>query len=225
MKWNVYFENGDTQELPEEVLVYKIKSLEVSPDTLVKNEQMRDWKRLRETDIYERTTGFCNETAETSSGADKQKRYRVSFNIKTGLSVFSFLISFLNMFAVMFISGAEKINLSEANEEKFDVILNMTLFSSIIVILIVLFLIADGLYSPSLWFADLKGKDLFPKGYYALWRYMNTGIRLAKIAFLLLCLEYVYYRLVQNGTFEPLFFSEEFFKGLEETHSSYSYWY
>lgn len=36
MKWNVYFENGDTQELPEEVLVYKIKSLEVSPDTLVK---------------------------------------------------------------------------------------------------------------------------------------------------------------------------------------------
>ena len=54
---------------------------------------------------------------------------------------------------------------------------------------------------------------------------MDTGIKLAKIAFVLLCLEFVYYKLVQSGTFEPLFFSKEFFKGLEETRSSYSYWY
>ena len=225
MKWNVYFENGDTQELPEKVLVYKIKSLEVTPDTLVKNEQMPDWKRLRETDIYERTTGICNETPEVSAEYDKQKRYRISFNIKMGLSLFSFMFSFLNLFAVMFIGGAEKINLSESNEDKFNVIFNVALFGSIVIFLILLYLIADSLYSPSLWFADLKGKDFFQKSHYALWKYMNTGIKLARIAFVLLCLEFVYYKLVQSGTFEPLFFSKEFFKGLEETRSSYSYWY
>lgn len=226
MKWNVYFENGDTQELSEEIFVHKIKSLEVSPDTLVKNEQMQDWKRLRETDIYKKAKDSCNETPKPPTDTDiKQKRNRINFNIKLGMSFFSFVFSFLNLFAVMFISGVEKINLSELNKNKFNVIYNVALWGSIVILLILIYLIADSLYSPSLWFADIKGKDLFQKNNYALWRYMDTGIKLAKIAFVLLCLEFVYYKLVQSGTFEPLFFSKEFFKGLEETRSSYSYWY
>lgn len=53
-----------------------------------------------------------------------------------GLSLFSFMFSFLNLFAVMFIGGAEKINLSESNEDKFNVIFNVALFGSIVIFLI-----------------------------------------------------------------------------------------
>ena len=51
MTWYIA-ENGQPTEIREEVLIYKIQSHGISPDTLVVNEQINNWVHLKETQLY-----------------------------------------------------------------------------------------------------------------------------------------------------------------------------
>ena len=45
-------ENGEPVEIPEEVLKYKTEHREIQPDTLVVNEEIKEWTPLKDTQFY-----------------------------------------------------------------------------------------------------------------------------------------------------------------------------
>lgn len=220
MSWNVYLKNGDMYELSDKDLIHKIQNREIDIESLVKNEQMTEWQKLKDTEIYKSVAEI-----DVYSNTKTSDREEIKFKIKTGLAVFSFILSFFNLFIIMFISGAEKVNLADSNTDYLDAMSVTAIIIGISVFVISLILMGGNSSLKVLWPNDSSRKRFFKTDDYAIWVYINTGIKLARIAFILLCFEIVYYILVKEGVFEPLFFSEDFFKGLEETHNSYSYWY
>lgn len=56
MLWYIAVENK-AKEIPEEVLIYKIKNEEISPDTLAVNEEIKEWTPLKNTKLYREQYG------------------------------------------------------------------------------------------------------------------------------------------------------------------------
>lgn len=51
MTWYIA-QDGKTKEMPEEVLVYKIKNREIAGDAWVVNEEIKNWTALKDTQLY-----------------------------------------------------------------------------------------------------------------------------------------------------------------------------
>lgn len=52
MEWYIAVD-GKAKNVPEGVLIYKIKNKEITPETLVVNEQIKNWVQIKETAIWQ----------------------------------------------------------------------------------------------------------------------------------------------------------------------------
>ncbi len=197
MEWFICSKDGDIQKLNEEVLIYKIENNEISPQTLVINENMQEWTKLENLEIYKNRVKVLESRTkqEESKGGHK--------SVGNGLVITSFLFALADFFIVMFISRAKQYELSGVviATYKFWYVTAIILALSAIALIII-------------WFCSVDDYERYPDYSINTWKYLN-GRKLAIITIILICFEIVYYILVVNWMFEPLFFSEHFFRELE----------
>ena len=68
MTWYIV-QDGQPKEIPEEVLIYKIKNREIGEDVWVVNEEIKEWTALKDTQLYKQYAPI-NSTETTASSTD-----------------------------------------------------------------------------------------------------------------------------------------------------------
>lgn len=68
MTWYIV-QDGQPKEIPEEVLIYKIKNREVGEDVWVVNEEIKEWTALKDTQLYKQYAPI-NSAETTASSTD-----------------------------------------------------------------------------------------------------------------------------------------------------------
>lgn len=109
MVWYVVID-GKAKTIPEEVLIYKIENKEITPETLVVNEQIKNWVKISDTylwKIYAADTAHKDfGTQRTEKNSYQQKNYVESTNYDNdvpqeqflGLAIAGFIFSIMGFF-------------------------------------------------------------------------------------------------------------------------------
>lgn len=94
MEWYIAVD-GKAKNVPEGVLIYKIKNKEITPETLVVNEQIKNWVQIKETAIWQEyaldSADVYNNTSVTTAKKQKlkiiAKNHQQTTSRRNGVSV------------------------------------------------------------------------------------------------------------------------------------------
>lgn len=108
MEWYIAVD-GKAKNVPEGVLIYKIKNKEITPETLVVNEQIKNWLQIKETaiwqeyaldsaDVYNNTSVNNSEKTEIENHYEKTSTNDISQERCLGLAITGFVFALIGFF-------------------------------------------------------------------------------------------------------------------------------
>jgi len=99
MEWYIAVD-GKAKNVPEGVLIYKIKNNEITPETLVVNEQIKNWVQIKETAIWQEyaldSADVYNNTSVNNS--EKTSTNDISQERCLGLAITGFVFALIGFF-------------------------------------------------------------------------------------------------------------------------------
>ena len=87
MTWYM-MQEGQSKEIPEEVLIYKIQNGEISQEIFVTNEEIENWVPLKDTQLYKqhaRTDDLCRSVGPETYTKTMPKKPKVNGSVVWGI--------------------------------------------------------------------------------------------------------------------------------------------